>query len=222
LDFTAGGFVERLGQASELLLEDLRERIAQRRTVAIVGAGVAIAASGGSQLASWKGLLEDGVSRCKQVIPGLPMDWTDVVKKELNSGDIDDLLSVAQKVETKLRRVGEFARWLIDTVGALQVRDGSVIDALAALQIPLMTTNYDGLIEKQTAFSAVTWRETAKYERVLQGDREGVLHLHGFYEDVDSVVLGIKSYENLLQDEFAQAMQRAVRSLNTLLFIGFG
>ena len=39
-----------------------------------------------------------------------------------------------------------------------------------------MTTNYDGLIEKCTGLSPVTWKEPSKYERVIQGDREGVLH----------------------------------------------
>jgi internalin A len=209
-------------QAPELLLKDLRERIASGRVVAIVGAGVAIAASGGNRIAGWKGLLEDGINRCEQVVPGLPPGWGQLVRKELESGDIDDLLSAAQKVEAKLLRVGELGKWLIDTVGNLQVREGATIDALCALQIPIMTTNYDGLIEKQAGLTPVTWKEPAKYDRVLQGDRAGVLHLHGFYEDVESVVLGVRSYERVLRDDFAQAMQRAVRSLYTLLFIGYG
>ena len=118
--------------------------------------------------------------------------------------------------------MGELQRWLIDTVGNLQVQNGAIIDALQALRIPIMTTNYDGLIETRTGLSPVTWKEPTKYERVLQGDREGVLHLHGFYEDAESVVLGVSSYDNVLQDEYAQAMQRAVRSLHTLLFVGYG
>jgi hypothetical protein len=94
-------------KASELLLSDLRERIATSRAVAIVGAGVALAATGGNPLAGWKGLLEDGVKRCEQVVPGLPKGWGDTVRRELDSGDIDDLLSAAQKVEAKLKRIGE-------------------------------------------------------------------------------------------------------------------
>ena len=209
-------------KAPELLISDLRERLVTGRAVAIVGAGVALGATGGDPLAGWKGLLEDGVKRCEQVVPRLPNGWGDTVRRELDSGDIDDLLSAAQKVEKKLRRIGEFAKWLVDTVGQLQVRDGSVIDALRELQIPILTTNYDGLIEKRAGVSPVTWREPTKYERVIQGDREGVLHLHGFYEDTDSVVLGISSYEALLRDDYAQAMQRAVRALHSLIFIGYG
>jgi SIR2-like domain len=209
-------------KASKLLLSDLRERIATGRAVAIVGAGVALASTEGNPLADWKGLLQDGIKRCEQVVPGLPSGWGDLVRRELDSGDTDDLLSAAQKVEAKLKRTGQLAGWLVDTVGQLQVRDGSVIDAIRELRIPILTTNYDGLIEKRVGVSPVTWREPTKYERVIQGDREGVLHLHGFYEEPDSVVLGVSSYEAALRGDYAQAMQRAVRSLHTLISIGYG
>jgi hypothetical protein len=43
-------------------LDDLREELAARRAVVIVGAGVSVAATGGSPTASWVGLLEDGVA----------------------------------------------------------------------------------------------------------------------------------------------------------------
>ena len=96
-------------QSSDLLVSDLRTRIADSRVVAIVGAGVSIAASGGDRIASWKGLLEDGAEGASKSSPGLPSDWGKAVKKELGSGDIDDLLDAAQKVESKLARVGELA-----------------------------------------------------------------------------------------------------------------
>lgn len=68
-------------QPPELLLADLRERIANGRVVAIVGAGVAMATTDGNRIASWTGLLEDGVQRCEQVVPGLPTGWGSIVKK---------------------------------------------------------------------------------------------------------------------------------------------
>jgi hypothetical protein len=36
------------------------------------------------------------------------------------------------------------------------------------------------------------------------------------------VILGIRSYEEVLGDAHAQTMQRAIRSLKTLLFVGCG
>ena len=44
--------------------DDLREQIAQRQVVAIVGTGVSTGATGGAETASWIGLLSDGIARC--------------------------------------------------------------------------------------------------------------------------------------------------------------
>lgn len=206
----------------DLLLSDLKQRLADRRTVVIVGAGVSISATEGNSLAGWRGLLENGVSRCEGVVTTLPADWGSHVRRELQSDDMDDLLGAAQKIEKKLRKSGEFAKWLIDTVGALALRDRSVIDAILDLKTPLLTTNYDGLIEKASGLPSVTWKEPNKYERAIQADRAGVLHLHGFYDDPDSVVLGITSYDAVLRDRFAQEMQHAIRALHTLVFVGCG
>jgi hypothetical protein len=48
------------------------------------------------------------------------------------------------------------------------------------------------------------------------------LHLHGYWQDPQSVVLGIRSYEAVLGDAHTQAIQRALRATRTLLFIGYG
>jgi SIR2-like domain len=49
-----------------------------------------------------------------------------------------------------------------------------------------------------------------------------VLHLHGHWQQPESVILGIRDYEKVLGDAPAQTMQRAMRSLKTLLFVGCG
>lgn len=77
-------------------------------------------------------------------------------------------------------RVGDFAEWLRRTVGALRVRNKDVPEALAALGLPLLTTNYDDILEQVTNLPGVTWQD------------------------------------------YAQAMQRALRALKTPLFVGYG
>jgi hypothetical protein len=58
--------------------DDLREEVAARRVVIIVGAGVSVAASGGAPTASWTGLLADGVAFCQSLLgPSLPAGWAD-------------------------------------------------------------------------------------------------------------------------------------------------
>ena len=46
------------------LIDDLRAEIAKGHVLVVVGAGVSIGATRGNPLASWQGLLENGVERC--------------------------------------------------------------------------------------------------------------------------------------------------------------
>ena len=210
---------------SDPLGDDLRQQLARRQVVVVVGAGVSVGASGGAPTAGWLGLLHDGVARCEAVVGhGLPAGWGDRVRAQIDSGDVEELLSAAENLTRRLGGPGggEYGRWLRESVGSLTVTDPEVIQALAGLGAPMVTTNYDGLIEQVTGLAAVTWRQGAQVERVLRRDDPGVVHLHGHWQDPASVVLGIRSYEQVLGDEHAQAVQHALAMLESLLFVGFG
>lgn len=143
---------------------DLRNLIARRRILVIVGSGVSIAATKDAEAVSWTGLLNLGVTRCRELSPGLDDDWEKRLIGEISSGDLDDTLSAAEKISRKLGAPagGEFRRWLRETVGQVQIRDTAILKALRDLQVPLATTNYDDLLERATKLPAVTWREQAK------------------------------------------------------------
>jgi tetratricopeptide (TPR) repeat protein len=57
---------------------------------------------------------------------------------------------------------------------------------------------------------------------VLRGDDQGVLHLHGFWDRPETVILGIRDYAKILGETHAQTMQRTIRATRTLLFVGCG
>jgi len=214
----------------EALVADLRAQIEAGQVLIIAGAGVAVAATAGgvpgsNRVASWKGLLADGIERCVLVgRPAATEGWAERLRADLESADLDDLLSMAERVASRLGAPaeGEYRRWLRGTVGALRVSDPSVPRALAELGTTIATTNYDGLLEEVTGRPPVTWRDGARMERVVRGDEAGILHLHGHWQDPESVVLGIRSYEKVLGDAPAQAMIRALRTLRTLVFVGCG
>ncbi len=206
------------------LTDELCRQIAQGRMLVVAGAGVSVAATGGDCLASWTGLLRHGVERCVEVAGELPEGWAQRIRAEIDSGDHDELLSAAEKIS---RRLGapcgsEYVRWLRDTVGRFRVQDPTVVEALAGLLLPLATTNYDGLLEEVTGLPPVTWREGARVERVVRGEERGILHLHGFWKEPESVVLGIRSYKQVLGEAHAQTMSWMVRALRGLLFVGCG
>ena len=209
---------------NELLLEDLQKNLARGRVIVLVGAGVSVGATGGAAVASWTGLLESGVVRCEQLGGSLPAGWADRTRAQIQSGDVGELLLAAEAVTYRLggQQHGEFSRWLKETVGQLDASQLEVLEALRDLGGILATTNYDGLLEQATKRPAVTWQDTARAQEVLRGDEQAILHLHGFWQEPGSVVLGVRSYEQLLGAEHAQAMQQAMTAMGTLLFVGFG
>ncbi len=206
------------------LLDELRHEISQGRILAVAGAGISIAATGGDCLASWTGLLRHGVERCVEVASPLPEGWAERVRAEIDSQDLDELLSAAEKISRKLVAPcgPEYAGWLRDTVGRLRVEDPTVIEALAGLGLPLATTNYDGLLEEVTGLPPVTWREGARGERVVRRGEPGILHLHGYWKEPESVVLGFRSYEQAPGETHTLTLLRIVRATRGLLFVGCG
>ncbi|AKT40371.1 HEAT repeat domain-containing protein [Chondromyces crocatus] len=218
------------------LREDLQREIREGRVTCIVGAGVSMGAACDPEsmgaaydpdrkpnVASWVGLLESGVGWCAKLDKGFAKR-AEIIRGEIASGHLDDLLSAAEKITRQLGGPGggEFKRWLRETVGSLQIRDGRVPAALKALGVPLLTTNYDRILEEATGLPTLTWQDTAQVERVLRGEDQAIVHLHGYWDRPESVILGIRSYEDVLRDEYAQLVLHTLRLRQTLLFVGFG
>lgn len=209
------------------LAADLRERIAAKQIICVVGAGVAAAsarAGSGCESALWPRLIESGVHWVRALHPELPPTWVDDRLRALASDDVDDLLAVASQVASKLGAPdgGEYAEWLHRSVGALEIGDPSLIQALGALGVPIVTTNYDHLLEKVLHRDAVSWRDEAAVDRILRGDSSAILHLHGHYSQPESVVLGLWEYAGLVENEHTQAVLRALGMAKSMLFVGFG
>lgn len=142
--------------------DELRREIAAGRVTAILGAGVSMAATGAAPTASWIGLLTDGIDRCAGVVPGLPARWAERMGDWLDlgrEGDTEALLSVAEQITVKLGGPagGELKRWLRETVGALRVRHPDVPRTLGELGVPLLTTNYDDILEEATHRPETPW-----------------------------------------------------------------
>jgi hypothetical protein len=207
------------------LADDLRAVVADRDAVVIAGAGIALLGSGGAATASWRGLLEHGIGRCAEV-GALSDELAALSRSQLEIGDLESWLSVAEQITNRLGgpRGGEFRRWLHETVGALQLDPAGeeALEALTGLGVPVATTNYDGLLEAASGLDAVSWRDGARAQRVLRGKEPGIVHLHGYWRDPESVVLGVRSYGAVLGDEPTQAMLHALASMRSLVLVGFG
>lgn len=202
---------------------DLKSLIVKRQVVVILGAGVSVATSGGAPTASWKGFLRDGVTRC-QDWAGADPAWCLLQRDNLEMGETEDWIGVARRITQKLggRTGGEFRRWLRESIGQLPCVDPSLIKAIAALECPVATTNYDDLFERVTGWRSICWDAEAEVTRLLRERESGVLHLHGFWSRPESVVLGVESYQRVADAPHARAVREALRTTHSLLFIGCG
>jgi hypothetical protein len=110
-------------------LEDLKKDIAEGRAVMVVGAGVAVQATGWHPCASWTGLLRHGAQHCVDLDPSLKDKWLDKVESDIESDDTEEVILAAERVTAKLggRSGGEYRNWLKQSVGALGLRRGAVV-----------------------------------------------------------------------------------------------
>ncbi len=87
----------------------------------------------------------------------------------------------------------------------------------------LATLNYDGLIKAVTHRRPVTWKERDRVEGFLRSHGgDAALHLHGYFDEPDSVVLGLSSYAKVASDPHTQAVLQLFTLSRTLLFVGCG
>jgi hypothetical protein len=117
----------------------------------------------GHRVAGWQGLLEHGVERA----PDAPDMWRDTRR---NQFDLGELTAVGEAITKQFggKGAGEFKRWLRDSVGALTVSRPELITALHGLGAPLVTTNYDDLIEQVTKLQPLTWQGAVQRRRSVR------------------------------------------------------
>ncbi len=208
----------------------LRDQISAGTVVAVVGTGVSVAASGGLPTASWFGLLESGIERAANFGSALPQDWKQHCISELSyakdNAYLPGVLSVAQQITDALGSSagGEFKSWLRDDIGSLKLNQSGagLIKAIGNLNVPITTTNYDTLIEAGLERSTTTWRDSSSAQLVIQGSIDNILHLHGAWDQAESIVFGSFSYGQLSGSTPAMALQKVLAAGRSLLFIGCG
>jgi hypothetical protein len=213
----------------ETLIAKLKEDITQARVVVIAGTGVSVAACGnqkveGQAVATWVGLLQHGVQHCKDIGAADESD-AELLAMQIKSGKTNFLISAAEDISQRMRTkaAGVFLGWLKNTIGELKVMDRAVLDTIAALPGVLATLNYDNLLEDATGRPAVTWLKADEVQDVLtRRVTDAVLHLHGWFKEPESVVLGLNSYLSVKNHPHAKAVLNLFTLDRTLLFIGCG
>lgn len=204
----------------------LKAALDRKNLVFVVGTGFSAATTGGERIATWRGLIEDGIDRAESLDPR--PGWATQVRGNLTYGfeqkDMDMILAAATSVVKELRRNGAyvFAKWLQETVGSLNTVHPELGKRLRTLPYPLLTTNYDHLLENNDR-RGTDWTRPTEMQRLLAGaDSRDIGHLHGTWSNPDSVILSEKQYDELIASEAAQALEKAASTLKSLVYVGFG
>jgi formylglycine-generating enzyme required for sulfatase activity len=207
---------------STIFEDDLKQLIADQKVVVVVGSGVSIATTDGAA-PSWPALISAAADQCAGL--GVSDTWLKRVRGNLEAPvEMDLLLSAAELVHSKLQSKGkgEFSRWLREYLSPLDPCAPRLIKAIAALDAPIVTTNYDDLIEKVTGLKSITWLQETEVSRTLHNAAKQILHLHGHWAQPDSVVLGIRSYEAVCKSHHTQSALKALGMTKSFLFVGCG
>ncbi|MFJ3473449.1 SIR2 family protein [Microbacterium maritypicum] len=215
-----------LGTALTDYLEDLRAVVSAGNAVFVLGTGVSKSLSGGASHADWVGLIRDGISRAARLAND--SKWESFVTNQLEyaieAQETAALVGAASAVQTKLQALGSqaFASWLEESVGSLEVVDRTLADALASTGCPLLTTNYDELLERATGRPSAVWSRVEGIRDSLRHEPPTIGHLHGLWREPETVVLSDKDYQRILGDEPAQHIQASYFASKTFVFIGYG
>jgi hypothetical protein len=207
--------------------ENLIEQLKAGRVVVIVGAGVSKAISDRAAAADWVGLVTLGIEHVSKVVQ-VSKNWGDIqglaLDDALDTGEADDLISVASAVASKLKGSSQqaFSNWIADTVGVLPIVDKRLPLALAGLRAPLLTTNYDKLLEKVLGRSTAVWTDPEAMRRCFVQNTDTIGHLHGVWDQPESIIFSQSDYDRLTSDKSAQFVQQAQYSTKSFLYVGYG
>ncbi|MET7242917.1 SIR2 family protein [Methylobacterium sp. EM32] len=208
-------------------VDDIRQSATEKKLVVVFGAGASMALTPKSKNAlSWTGLVRSALDYGK-MRSFIKESQYDRYLDALQSGDVDELLGVAEFIGRKLEAPhgDSYARWMQNTFERWAPEPGGMQNALRTIedqQIPIATLNYDTLIELATGLQPIDFADTPQLMRWLRKEHKGVLHLHGIWMNPKNCVFGIRDYENAIASETREIVQRSLGSLNRLLFVGCG
>ncbi len=204
---------------------DLRRLVERQQAIFMVGSGISFGATD-DPCANWRGLLLNGADRClSSFVPKLGEDWIERKRKQIECGDVEELVSVAGEIASRLGGPSgmQFRNWLRDSVGGLKPVHPSVIESICGYDLPIMTTNFDRLFEVTDGKrQSVTWKEANSWPSNIRDSSNWIFHMHGVFDYPESVILGPESYQQLMQSDAYQTMLRSVAAMKSIIFIGFG
>ncbi|CAF4412653.1 unnamed protein product [Rotaria sp. Silwood2] len=212
-------------------IQKVKNDIALNNAVIFIGAGVSVYTTNGEQEVShWNGLLKHGLQRCYQSGCINDKEFEDFNNKfKNNTVEVNDFLHAADRIKYCFKRQNETRKdnvykiWLMETVGKLSAKKPELIKAIGELGIPILTTNYDSLLENVLDKRPLTWKNYYNdgFKHSLENLKHYILHIHGYFQEPDSMIFTSDAYNRFCKNEFGQSNLKAFLHKKALLFIGY-
>ncbi|WP_217376155.1 SIR2 family protein [Paenarthrobacter ureafaciens] len=157
-----------------------------------------------------------------------PDDWYGMINSTFDyadkNNDTDTLISVAGMIQHRIAEAGGMSlkNWLAETIGKLPLEDDSWARAITGLGSPILTTNYDSLLERAAGRETASWENNAEIQKILANNSTKIGHLHGYWEEPESIVFSQADYTRLLGSSSAQELQKAASALKSIVYVGVG
>lgn len=211
-------------------MKSFEQAVSESDAIFIVGTGLSAATSGNAPTATWMGLVRSGTARARQLNPSLDQDWQGLVEGLLafgeRTGSSEIVIQAAGMVAAALRDIGglAFSQWLSDDLGQLEVHSSEAASALVSypFPFPILTTNYDTLLEAVGNRQSTDWTDVRGFHEVVTRGSDAIGHIHGVWNNPASVVLSEGDYAVLHRHESTQALEHAIATLKSIVYVGFG
>ena len=189
----------------------LKNALHDRTAVFVCGAGVSLASC--EKAPTWVELI-------RRAVAALDPDKQSYVMNVLH-GD-DDPVRAASLIQS-LMPEEQFANFFMSEFGCMRASNTELIEAIGSWNLPIITCNYDGLLDHIEGRATVVWTDgELPVMKILDG-HPITLHVHGRYDQPESLVFGDSSYDHVIN---ASQVQELLRQLHlqkrTLVYVGFG
>ena len=208
-------------------IQKLKRDIALNQVVIFIGSGVSTYTTDGESVSHWKGLLKHGLHRCYQSRWINDEDFAYFMEKfENNTAEMNDYLLAANQIKDCFRRksttrgVDIYKSWLLEMQRKLVAKKPELIKVLGEFECPVVTTNYDTLLETILNKRTLLWNDCST-ENLSDELKGGILHLYGCYNETESVVFSGNDYKRFYKNHSQRSKLRRLIEGKSILLIGY-
>ena len=204
--------------------QELKDALAEGRALIVCGAGVSMSATGG-KAPGWASLIRDDLAEAVTQHSAAGKPWVASCEALLTSNEVEDWLNAADTIQSKLGGPsgGPWRAFFKQRLGKLSPSEPAILQALKRLSDAgnrIATTNYDHLISDAIDGQRADWTTPPRVIEALRREPPAVWHIHGEYQNPESIIFSQADYDRIGKTALAQFVQQMSALNFTLVFVG--